>query len=126
MQNSGGKSRLLKLGATRQAHDSSQPRPVSKDTQAHKAVSGQKQPDYEKLGRLLFAVGQSGTKNQRKLYKIAFWNGIWGGLGGAIGATLVLAILLWITALLGQIPLLGPALDLINDNLSSRQTTRLD
>ena len=76
-----------------------------------------RRPDYEKLGRLLFAIGETGTKNRKKLYRIAFWKGVWIGLVGAVGATIVVSLILWMIALLGNIPIVGPAIDVIRDRV---------
>lgn len=82
----------------------------------------QSKPDYEKLGRLLYAVGQSGYGDRRKLYRIAFWKGIWSGLGGVVGATLVVAILLFLFSVLGRIPLVGPPIKYIQKVISEPQS----
>ena len=89
---------------------------------SHKSKSSAK-PDYEKLGKMLFAIGESGTTHRRRLYKIAFWKGIWHGLGSALGATIVVAVLLWVIIILGRIPIIGPAIDLISDGVNARSTT---
>lgn len=78
----------------------------------------EKNPDYEKLGRLLFAVGQSGHSDRAKLYRIAFWKGIWSGLGGVVGATVVLALLLFLFSVLGRVPLIGPPLKYVQELLA--------
>lgn len=75
-------------------------------------------PDYEKLGRLLYAVGQSGYGDRRKLYRIAFWKGIWSGLGGIVGATVVVALLLLLFSVLGRVPLIGPPIKYVQKVLS--------
>jgi len=85
---------------------------------AHKPKQpARKQPDYEKLGRLLFAVGETGTARRSKLYKVAFWKGVWTGLGSAIGATIVVSILLWFFTALGSVPLLGEVVELVRDSI---------
>ncbi len=88
-------------------------------TYARTKAHSEGQPDYEKLGRLLFAIGQTGTSNRKKLYRIAFWKGIWGGLGGVIGATIVVALLLWLFSILGRVPLIGPSIQYVEQTLSA-------
>ena len=106
----GGKRYLKKASSKLPGKKVSAPQPQKPQPPA----SSQK-PDYEKLGKVLFAIGETGTSSRKKLYKIAFWKGIWGGLGGAIGATIVVSILLWVIAVLGRVPIIGPAIDLIRD-----------
>lgn len=83
---------------------------------SHKKV--EEKPDYEKLGRLLYAVGQSGHSDRAKLYRIAFWKGIWSGLGGVIGATVVVALLLFIFSVLGRVPLIGTPIRYIREQIA--------
>lgn len=78
------------------------------------------QPDYEKLGRLLFAVGQSGVSDRKKLYRIAFWKGVWSGLGGVIGATIVVSLLLWLFTILDNIWFLGDFIHLVREQIAQK------
>lgn len=79
--------------------------------------SPKNQPDYEKLGRLLYAIGQSGTSSRKSFYKVAFWRGVWSGLGHAVGATIVISILLWFFTVLGSVPLIGEFIELVKNSL---------
>lgn len=87
---------------------------------AHGQQRPTKQPNYEQLGRLLFAIGETGTKNRKKLYRVAFWKGVWGGLGGVVGATIVVSILLFIFNVLGSVPLVGEFIDIVEKSVPSK------
>jgi len=85
-----------------------------------KKVSKELEPkDYEKLGKLLVSIGEIGFKDKKQLYKASFIKGIVGGLGGVIGATIVVALLLFILSLIGEIPFIGEITDPIKDSISS-------
>jgi hypothetical protein len=75
---------------------------------------------YQELGRLLVAIGESGEVNTKKLYKTAFIKGIYSGLGGVIGATIVLAMLLYVISLLGQIPFLDTIAESVEQTIENR------
>ncbi|MFT4532461.1 MAG: hypothetical protein ACI9T8_000484 [Candidatus Saccharimonadales bacterium] len=74
--------------------------------------------DYERIGRLVHSIGETGHMSRRQLYKISLIKGIWTGLGSVIGATIVVSILLAIFALLGNVPLIGPVIDLVQDSIN--------
>ena len=61
--------------------------------------------DYEKLGRMLELVFQSGYANKKQLYKLSFIKGVITGLGGVVGATIVVGLLIGILSLLNFTPL---------------------
>ena len=75
--------------------------------------------DYEKLGRLLVSVGEIGFKDKKQLYKISFLKGVISGLGGVLGATIVVALLLFVLSLIGEIPFLGEIADPIKNSIDS-------
>ncbi len=81
----------------------------------------QKKVDYERLGRLLHEVSEIGVDSQKKLYKVTFIKGIVGGFGGVIGATIVVAALLWIFSILGEVPLIGPFVDTLKSTITTNQ-----
>lgn len=83
-----------------------------------KSSSQKANVDYERIGRLVFSISELGAKDKKTLYKISFWRGVWGGLGGVIGATIIVAMLLWIFSLLGDVPLIGPVIDLIRKKIA--------
>ncbi len=78
--------------------------------------------DYEKLGQLLFSLGQIGITEEarKKIYRMSFFKGVLSGLGGVIGATIVLALLLFILSLLGEVPLIGDISNTIEKTINSR------
>jgi hypothetical protein len=69
--------------------------------------------DYEKLGRLLESVFESGYYNHKRVYRINFARGLFFGLGSVLGGTIVLAILLWALSLFSEIPIIGNFVDAI-------------
>jgi heme A synthase len=75
--------------------------------------------DYEHLGRLIHAIGETGYPNKHKLYKLAFIKGVFAGLGGVIGATIVVSLLLWIFSVVGEVPLLGQVADKVQNSIES-------
>ncbi len=76
--------------------------------------------EQEELGKLLVALSEIGARDKKALYRIAFWKGVWSGLGGVLGATIVVALLLWVFSLLGDIPLLGPIIDMVREKIASQ------
>lgn len=75
---------------------------------------------YEELWKLMVSVGEIGEGNRKKLYKTAFIKGIYSGLGGVIGATIVLAVLLYVISLLGQVPFIGDIAQSIQETIENR------
>lgn len=63
--------------------------------------------DYEKLGRMLEHVFQSGYANKKQLYKMSFVKGVFSGLGGVVGATIVVGLLIWVLTILNYTPIRG-------------------
>jgi len=76
--------------------------------------------EYEKLGKLLFSIGEIGSKNKRELYKVQFIKGVMSGFGGVIGATLIIAILLIILSVLNEIPFIGDVAKNITNTIENR------
>lgn len=76
--------------------------------------------DYEKLGRLLVNIGETGVVDKKKLYKLAFLKGLFSGFGGVVGATIVIAVFLWILSLLGEVPFVGQIADTVEETINSR------
>lgn len=75
--------------------------------------------DYERLGRLLVSIGESGHINRKRLYRTAFLKGIATGLGGVIGATIVVTLVLYLLSLLGEIPFIGEAFESLRNTIDS-------
>ncbi len=87
-----------------------------------KAKKSQKQKtakDYEAMGRQLEALYDSVNPQRSTFYKAAFLKGILGGVGGVIGATIVIALLLWVLSLFGDIPLIGHFVETVRRTIES-------
>lgn len=67
--------------------------------------------DYEKLGRMLANIYETGYINQNQSYKNSFIKGVLSGLGGVVGATVLVALLVWVLSLFGEVPLIGRFVD---------------
>lgn len=76
--------------------------------------------DYERLGKLLVAIAEIGVADKKKLYKLSFIKGIFGGLGGVIGATIVVAIIIGILSLLGEVPFVGRIAETVEHTINNR------
>jgi hypothetical protein len=63
--------------------------------------------DYEKLGRIVTSVYETGYLNAHQQYKNAFLKGMIGAVGGVLGATIGIALLLWLLSLFVDAPLIG-------------------
>lgn len=74
--------------------------------------------DYEKLGKLLVSIGEIGVRNKKQLYKVTFFKGVLSGLGGVFGATIVVALLLFILSIAGEVPFIGDIADSIRGTLN--------
>ena len=76
--------------------------------------------DYEKVGKMLVSIGQLGLTDdaRKKVYRMSFIKGILSGFGGVIGATIVVAILLYILSLLGEVPFIGSLSESIENTLN--------
>lgn len=83
--------------------------------------SNPQQPDYEQIGRMVESIFESGYADRNKTYKMSFIKGVLGGLGGVIGATVVVAILLWILSLLGNVPFLDRITENVQDTVEQSQ-----
>jgi len=79
-------------------------------------------PDYEKLGRMLQSIYESGYIDQNAAYKMSFLKGVAAGFGGVIGATIVVALLLWILNFFDDIPLIGPFTEKVQDTVQTKNT----
>jgi len=73
---------------------------------------------YEKLGRTLESIFESGYMNNSRVYKINFIRGVFFGLGAAIGGTLIIACILWILTLFSDIPLVGEIAKTVQEALT--------
>lgn len=76
--------------------------------------------DYEKLGKLLFSIGEIDIKKRKQIYKTQFIKGIFGGFGSVLGATIVIGIFLFVLSLIGNIPLVGNIADNVRSSVENR------
>ena len=63
--------------------------------------------DYERLGRMLISIYETGYMSHKKLYKMSFIKGLVTGLGTVIGATIIVGLLLWFLSFFENVPLVG-------------------
>lgn len=77
--------------------------------------------DYEQLGRMLANIYETGYIDRNQLYKMSFIKGVITGFGGVVGATLVVALVIWILSLLGNVFLLDKIVDPISENIKKTQ-----
>lgn len=71
--------------------------------------------DYERLGRRMQQVFETGYASMGRLMYVNFFRGIAYGVGWFIGATLVVGILLAMLVNFEDAPVVGPAVQHIND-----------
>jgi hypothetical protein len=79
--------------------------------------------EYERLGRQLAYVYETGFINKKRMMKLMFFRGVLTGLGTVIGATVVVALIYWILSLLTDTPFLGPILEYFQTELGSEVET---
>lgn len=76
--------------------------------------------DYERLGRMMENIYESGYIDRNQMYKQSFIKGVVTGLGGVIGATIVVGLLLWILSAFNYTPL-RPLTERIQDTVESNK-----
>lgn len=74
---------------------------------------------YEELGRIVASVYETGYLDAAKSYRQSFIKGMFQGLGGVVGATILVALLLWVLSLFGQVPLIGTFADKVEDTVNT-------
>ncbi len=67
--------------------------------------------EYERLGKLLVSIYETGYIGRKELFRVTFLKGIITGFGSVVGATIVIALLLWIISLLDRTPLVDRLID---------------
>ena len=85
-----------------------------------KSKKTNKEGDYEKLGRSLEALYETGYVNRKKMYKMSFFKGVAAGVGSVVGATIVVALVLWTLNLFDRVPLLGPLTDKLQQTVQTK------
>lgn len=73
--------------------------------------------DYERFGRYMADVYETGYISKRRIYTMSFIKGILAGFGGVIGATILVALLLWLLSLLNEVPFLSDVVENIEATL---------
>jgi hypothetical protein len=74
---------------------------------------------YEQLGRMLVSIYESGYLDRNQAYKMSFLKGLVTGLGGVLGATLLVALLLWVLALVSDVPLIERITDPVYETIKN-------
>lgn len=77
------------------------------------------------VARALEILFASGYISRSRLYIENFMRGMFFALGGLIGVTVGLAITLWILSLFDQVPLIGPVIESISDQIKSGNASSL-
>jgi hypothetical protein len=74
--------------------------------------------DLAELGKRIHYVFETGYLSKPEAFKFAFLKGVLAGAGGVLGSTIVIALLLWILSLLGEIPFIGDIADSIQNTVN--------
>lgn len=77
--------------------------------------------EYESLGRVVAAVYETGYLDARKSYRQSFVKGMFQGLGGVVGATVLVAVLVWVLSLFGEVPLIGRFVENVENTVEQGQ-----
>ncbi len=93
---------------------------TSKST-SKKMAQQRSNKDYEKLGRMLASVYESGYLDKNKQYKSSFLKGLVGGFGGVLGATILIGLLLWTLTFFQHVPLVGPFIDHLKETVRNKE-----
>ena len=81
--------------------------------------------DYERLGRSLESIFESGYVDSKRVYKINLIRGLFFGIGSAIGATVILTFLIWFLSFFTELPLIGEAAETIRNTLETTNPEEL-
>lgn len=80
----------------------------------------QSKQEYERLGKMLVDIYETGFSDRKKLLKHSFLRGLAAGFGGVLGATILIAILIWVLSLLDNVPLLGRVFENLRSTVQSK------
>jgi len=77
--------------------------------------------EYEKLGRIVASVYETGYLDMKQTYKNSLIKGALAGFGGVLGATVLIAVLLWALSLFHEVPLIGNFVTKVEHSIQSGQ-----
>lgn len=77
--------------------------------------------DFEKLGRIMVDVYESGYVNRARALRMHFIMGVFRGLGTAVGATIVVGIIIWLLSLFDSIPFVNTITQQVRQTISEQQ-----
>jgi len=63
--------------------------------------------DYEKMGRMLEEIAQTGYASQKRVLWFSFIKGMAYGLGLFLAGTVVVALVLWVLGLFDEVPVIS-------------------
>lgn len=86
----------------------------------HKIVSDQEKAASTALAEELF---YDLYRDRKRIYKINFFRGIFFGVGSALGATVIIAIVVWVLSLFGNLPVVGDSFRDAQDTIEQRNNT---
>ena len=78
-----------------------------------------KSTEYQAIGKLLEDTYMVNSEVKSKVLWFSFLRGLTYGLGIFIAGTLVVGILIWVLGLFDNVPLIGPFIEKIVNNLDS-------
>ena len=105
----------------RKTHSNTLKNLLNRNKKKQEPVKPVDKKNYEQLGKMVASIYESGYLDKKQAYKTSFIKGVVSGLGGVIGATVVVALLIWILSLFGNIPLVGKFADKANNTIESAQ-----
>lgn len=86
-----------------------------------KGKTTKREPDYVELAKQLTILVDSTNPDRFRVYRTTFFKGVLMGVGSVLGATVVIALLLWVLSLLGEVPFVGPITDSVRSTIEKRQ-----
>lgn len=75
--------------------------------------------EYQAIGKLLEDTYMANSEYKSKILWFSFLRGLFYGLGIFIAGTLVIGVLIWVLGLFDDVPLIGPFIEKIVNNLNS-------
>lgn len=92
---------------------------------SNKKLTTTKKLEYESIGKLLESAYMANSDIRAKVLWFSFLRGLFYGLGIFLAGTLVIGLIIWILGLFDQVPLIGPFIEKIVNNLNSTPATKL-